>query len=134
MMLSLKSVFVFIVAPLLLMACSTSDDEYIEIDGLVSYRTPVTLPDTAILTVKLKDITDHSQPAIIIDELNREKVTLPARFSFRVPRDELVEGHMDIIRAYVKYKDKLIFMNINAAKVRLDSSEPMLIMLEKVSE
>lgn len=133
MMLSLKSIFVFISLPFLLMACATSD-EYVNVNGLVSYHTPVTLPDEAILTVKLKDITDRTQPPIVIDELNREKAVLPMHFTFRIPRDELVKGHVDIIRAYIKYKDKLMFMNINAAKIKTDPSEPMLIMLEKVSE
>ncbi|WP_299011547.1 YbaY family lipoprotein [uncultured Shewanella sp.] len=133
MMLSLKKVFIFIVSPFLLMACATPD-EYVVIDGIVSYQAPVRLPDAAVLTVKLKDITDRSQPAVILDELNRENATLPARFSFTVPREELVEGHMDIIRAYVKYKDKLMFMNINAIKIDPYSNEPLLIMLEKVSE
>ncbi|WP_298775800.1 YbaY family lipoprotein [uncultured Shewanella sp.] len=133
MMILLRKVFFFIVSPFLLMACATPD-EYVEIDGIVSYQTPVSLPDTAILTVKLKDITDRTQPAIILDELNQENASLPARFSFTVPRDAFVEGHMDIIRAYVKYKDKLMFMNVNAVKIDPNSHEPLLIMLEKVSE
>ncbi|WP_299491760.1 YbaY family lipoprotein [uncultured Shewanella sp.] len=135
MMLSLKKVFFLIVSLSLLIACvASNEDEYVEIDGIVSYRTPVTLPDTAILTVKLKNIADHTQPPIVLDELNKEKVALPTRFSFTVPLNEFVKGHMNIIQAYVKYKDKLIFMELNAVNVNLNSQEPLLIMLEKVSE
>ncbi|MGS0730044.1 YbaY family lipoprotein, partial [Shewanella sp. 0m-11] len=54
-------------------------------------------------------------------------------FQFLINRDQFEDGHTYTIGARISLEDKLMFINTQAYRIDLDSSEPMSVLVQKVA-
>ncbi len=127
-----KTLLSFVVVAGLLSGCATSD-AIVEIQGEVWYKERIALPSEAVISIKVQDVSLMDAPAIVIAEFERSNVSTPTPFQFLINRDQFEAGHTYTIGARISLDDKLMFINEQAYKVDLDSSEPMSVLLQKVA-
>lgn len=127
-----KTLLSFVVVAGLLSGCATSD-AIVEIQGEVWYKERIALPSEAVISIKVQDVSLMDAPAVVIAEFERSNVSTPTPFQFLINRDQFEAGHTYTIGARISLNDKLMFINEQAYKVDLDSSEPMSVLLQKVA-
>ncbi|MFT5236254.1 MAG: putative lipoprotein [Shewanella sp.] len=104
----------------------------VEIQGEVWFKERMALPPQAMLTVQVKDVSLMDAPAVVIAEIERGDVTTPAPFQFIINRDQFEKGHTYAIGAKISLNGKLMFINTQAYKIDIESSEPMSVLVQKV--
>ncbi|RTR34413.1 YbaY family lipoprotein [Shewanella atlantica] len=104
----------------------------VEIQGEIWFKERIALPQEAVLTVELKDVSLMDAPAIILAQFERSDVSTPAPFQFLIHRDQFESGHTYAIGAKITLNDKLLFINTQAYNIDLGSSEPMSVLVQKV--
>ncbi|RTR38506.1 hypothetical protein EKG38_13415 [Shewanella canadensis] len=114
-----------------LVGCATPNAG-VEIQGEVWYKERIALPQDAVLTVELKDVSLMDAPAIVLAQIERSDVSTPAPFQFLINRDQFESGHTYAIGAKITLNDKLLFINTQAYNIDLGSSEPMSVLVQKV--
>ncbi|MCL1051684.1 YbaY family lipoprotein [Shewanella abyssi] len=127
-----KAVISFIVTAGLLSGCATPN-AMVEIQGEVWYKERLALPAEAVITIKVQDVSLVDAPMVDIAEFERSDVSTPTPFQFLINRDQFEEGHTYTVGAHISLNDKLIFINEQAYRVDLASSEPMSVLLQKVA-
>lgn len=127
----MKPVLSFVVAATVLTGCATPDAA-VEIQGEIWYRERIALPQDAVLTVQVKDVSLMDAPAVVLAEVERADVTSPAPFHFLINRDQFEAGHTYAIGASIKLDDQLMFINTQAYNIDLGSPEPLSIRVDKV--
>ncbi|MEZ9821785.1 YbaY family lipoprotein [Shewanella sp. 10N.286.45.A1] len=127
-----KLLFSLVIAASLLSGCATSN-AMVEIQGEVWYKERIALPPEAVISIKVQDVSLMDAPAVVIAEFERSDVSTPTPFQFLINRDQFEAGHTYTIGARISLNDKLMFINEQAYKVDLDSSEPMSVLLQKVA-
>ena len=127
-----KTLLSFVVVAGLLSGCATSD-AIVEIQGEVWYKERIALPSEAVISIKVQDVSLMDAPAVVIAEFERSNVSTPTPFQFLINKDQFEAGHTYTIGARISLNDKLMFINEQAYKVDLDSSEPMSVLLQKVA-
>ncbi|ABV36082.1 conserved hypothetical protein [Shewanella sediminis HAW-EB3] len=126
-----KRVLPLVVAVGALAGCATPNAG-VEIQGEVWYKERIALPQDAMLTVELKDVSLMDAPAIVLAQIERSDVSTPAPFHFLINRDQFESGHTYAIGAKITLNDKLLFINTQAYNIDLGSSEPMSVLVQKV--
>lgn len=104
----------------------------VDIQGEVWYKERMALPQDAVLTVQIKDVSLMDAPAVVIAEIERGDVTTPTPFQFIINRDQFEKGHTYAVGARISLNGQLMFINTQAYKIDLESSEPMSILVQKV--
>ncbi|MEC4726927.1 YbaY family lipoprotein [Shewanella sp. D64] len=115
----------------LLFGCATPNAG-VEIHGDIWFKERMALPPEAMLTVQVKDVSLMDAPAVVIAEIERGDVTTPAPFQFIINRDQFEKGHTYSVGASISLNGKLMFINTQAYKIDLESSEPMSVLVQKV--
>ncbi|MGL4447195.1 YbaY family lipoprotein [Shewanella sp.] len=116
---------------LLLGGCATPND-MIEIKGEAMYRERIALPADAQFIVQLLDVSKMDAPAVVMAERVSQGARTPMPFRFDMGRDQFTPGHTYAIGARIMHGDTLLFINTQAYRVDLNSTEAMTILLEKV--
>ena len=114
-----------------LMACATSQD-LVTISGEIMYRERISLPDNAVLTVQIKDVSLQDTKAIVIAEMVSDKVTTPQAFEFQITADQFQQGHTYAVGARIDVDGKLWFINTQAYKVNVNETQPINVVVKKV--
>ncbi|AQS37211.1 hypothetical protein Sps_02051 [Shewanella psychrophila] len=127
----LKLVLPLVMAAATLVGCATPN-AVVEIQGEIWYKERIALPQDAVLTVQVKDVSLMDVPAVVMAEVERSDVTSPAPFHFLINRDQFEAGHTYAIGASIRLDDKLMFINTQAYNIDVGSPEPMSIMVDKV--
>ncbi|MBW8182401.1 YbaY family lipoprotein [Shewanella nanhaiensis] len=104
----------------------------VEIQGEIWFKERIALPQEAVLTVQIKDVSLMDAPAVVIAEIERDNVTTPAPFQFVINRDQFEQGHTYAVGANISLNGKLMFINTQAYQIDLGSSEPMSVLVQKV--
>jgi len=104
----------------------------VDIQGEVWYKERIALPQDAVLTVEVKDVSLMDAPAVVLAQIERSGVSTPAPFQFLINRDQFESGHTYAIGAKITLNDKLLFINTQAYNIDLGSSEPMSVLVQKV--
>ncbi|MGS0674463.1 YbaY family lipoprotein [Shewanella sp. 0m-4] len=127
-----KPLLPLVVAASMLTGCATSN-AVVEIQGEVWYKERMILPEDAVITVQVQDVSLMDAPAVVIAEFERNDVSTPTPFQFLINRDQFEDGHTYTIGARISLDDKLMFINTQAYRIDLDSSEPMSVLVQKVA-
>ncbi|MBE7214245.1 YbaY family lipoprotein [Shewanella benthica] len=127
----LKPILPLVMAAATLAGCATPN-AVVEIQGEIWYKERIALPQDAVLTVQLKDVSLMDVPAVVMAQVERSDVTSPAPFHFLINRDQFEAGHTYAIGARISFNDKLMFINTQAYNIDVDSTEPMSVRVEKV--
>ncbi|WP_299811180.1 YbaY family lipoprotein [uncultured Shewanella sp.] len=127
-----KPLLPLVVAASMLTGCATSN-AVVEIHGEVWYKERMALPEDAVITVQVQDVSRADAPAEVIAEFERNDVSTPTPFQFLINRDQFEDGHTYSIGARISLDDKLMFINTQAYRIDLDSSEPMSVLVQKVA-
>ncbi|MGS0682409.1 YbaY family lipoprotein [Shewanella sp. 125m-7] len=120
------------VAASMLTGCATSN-AVVEIQGEVWYKERMMLPEDAVITIQVQDVSLADAPAEVIAEFERNDVSTPTPFQFLINRDQFEDGHTYTIGARISLDDKLMFINTQSYRIDLDSSEPMSVLVQKVA-
>ena len=127
-----KGLISFVMAMGLLSGCATSN-AMVEIQGEVWYRERIALPSDAVMSIKVQDVSLMDAPAVVIAEFERSDVSTPTPFQFLINADQFEAGHTYTVSARISLDNKLMFINEQAYRIDLDSSEPMSVLLQKVA-
>ncbi|MGJ7518317.1 YbaY family lipoprotein [Pseudomonas baetica] len=95
------------------------------LDGEVFYLQRIALPQNAILSVSLQDISLADAPAKVIDEQRgpvKGQVPLPFHLSYNPEKIE--PNHRYSINARIEVDGKLLFITTENHAVRLDGTDP----------
>ncbi|PMG39281.1 YbaY family lipoprotein [Shewanella sp. 10N.286.52.B9] len=114
-----------------LFGCS-SVDHLVSISGDVSYRERMALPDNAILTVQVKDVSLQDTKAIVIAEKVYQQVNAPQAFEFQIAADQFIVGHSYSIGARIEVNGKLWFINTQAYSIDVNETQPINVIVNKV--
>ncbi|MCL1147032.1 YbaY family lipoprotein [Shewanella sp. 10N.261.52.F9] len=128
----LKPLLPLAVAASMLTGCATSN-AVVEIQGEVWYKERIMLPENAVITVQVQDVSLADAPAEVIAEFERNDVSTPTPFQFLINRDQFEDGHTYSIGARISLDDKLMFINTQSYRIDLDSSKPMSVLVQKVA-
>ena len=128
----LKPLLPLAVATSMLTGCATSN-AVVEIQGEVWYKERIMLPENAVITVQVQDVSLADAPAEVIAEFERNDVSTPTPFQFLINRDQFEDGHTYSIGARISLDDKLMFINTQSYRIDLDSSKPMSVLVQKVA-
>ncbi|GIU23515.1 MULTISPECIES: YbaY family lipoprotein [unclassified Shewanella] len=120
------------VAASMLTGCATSN-AVVEIHGEVWYKERMALPEDAVISVQVQDVSRMDAPAEVIAEFERNDVSTPIPFQFLINRDQFEDGHTYNIGARITLDNKLMFINTQAYRIDLDSSEPMSVLVQRVA-
>ncbi|MGL5390161.1 MAG: YbaY family lipoprotein [Shewanella sp.] len=104
----------------------------VEIKGEAMYRERMMLPADAQFIIQLLDVSKMDAPAVVIAERVNKGAQTPMAFRFEMGRDQFTPGHTYAIGARIMHGDKLLFINTQAYRVDLNSTEAMTILLEKI--
>ncbi len=115
----------------MLTGCATPNAG-VEIQGEVWFKERIALPQEAVLTVQIKDVSLMDAPAVVIAEIERDNVTTPVPFQFVINRDQFEQAHTYTVGANISLNGKLMFINTQAYQIDLGSSEPMSVLVQKV--
>ncbi|MDR8523156.1 MULTISPECIES: YbaY family lipoprotein [Shewanella] len=116
----------------ILTGCATPN-AVVEIHGEVWYKERMMLPEDAVITVQVQDVSLADAPAEVIAEFERNDVSTPVPFQFLINRDQFEPGHTYNIGARITYNGELMFINTQAYRIDLDSIEPMSVLVQKVA-
>ena len=128
----LKPLLPLAVAASMLTGCATSN-AVVEIQGEVWYKERIMLPENAVITVQVQDVSLADAPAEVIAEFERNDVSTPTPFQFLINRDQFEDGHTYSIGARISLDDKLMFINTQSYRIDMDSSKPMSVLVQKVA-
>ncbi len=128
----LKPILSLALAATALTGCATPNAG-VEIQGEVWYRERIALPQDAVLTVQVKDVSLMDAPAVVLAEIERTVEISPTPFYFLINRDQFEAGHTYAIGASIKHNEKLMFINTQAFQIDLGSTEPLSVRVDKVS-
>ncbi|MGL5048876.1 MAG: YbaY family lipoprotein [Shewanella sp.] len=104
----------------------------VEIKGQTLYRERIALPADVKVIVQLLDVSKMDVPAIVMAEREQQGAATPTPFSFVIAKDQFQPGHTYAIGARIMLGDKLLFINTQAYRIDLNSTEAMTVLLEKV--
>ncbi|WP_162063154.1 YbaY family lipoprotein [Vibrio taketomensis] len=97
---------------------STSKEQVVQaemnhaVTGTVAYRERIMLPDNAIVTVRLQDISLADAPAKVLAEqvMETKGAQVPFAFSLNYDGDEIQPGHTYSVSARIEVNGKLRFI------------------------
>ncbi|MGS0727894.1 YbaY family lipoprotein, partial [Shewanella sp. 0m-11] len=95
-----KPLLPLVVAASMLTGCATSN-AVVEIQGEVWYKERMILPEDAVITVQVQDVSLMDAPAVVIAEFERNDVSTPTPFQFLINRDQFEDGHTYTIGARI---------------------------------
>ncbi len=114
----------YLSAALLLSACSLGRTPA-SLRGEVFYHAHEDLPDDAVLSVRLLDLTRADEPP---RELARQQEwvrgPVPRRFHLLYDPADIHPGHSYAIQARIQYGERLLYINTVHHGVLLDGSDP----------
>ncbi|WP_144209540.1 YbaY family lipoprotein [Shewanella donghaensis] len=114
-----------------LMACATTHD-LVTISGDIMYRERIALPDDAVLTVQIKDVSLQDTKAIVIAERVLDNVVTPQAFEFQIAADQFQQGHSYAVGARIEVNGKLWFINTQTYRVDVNETQQLNIIVNKV--
>ncbi|HEF4758497.1 TPA: YbaY family lipoprotein [Pseudomonas putida] len=95
------------------------------LDGEVFYLQRIALPQNAILSVSLQDISLADAPAKVIDEQRGPvKGQVPLPFHLTYDPQQIEPNHRYSINARIEVDGKLLFITTENHAVRLDGTDP----------
>lgn len=116
-----------------LVGCQTTKEEpkveqqveYATVIGMVSYRERIALPEDAVITVKLEDISLADAPSVVIAETEFESQGFQSPFAFQIDYDpsQIIENHRYTISARIEVNGKLRFISDTIYPVLTDESK-----------
>ena len=114
---------------LLLSACASQDllrnVSTATIQGEVYYLQRIALPEGAVLSVTLQDISRADAPSIELardERMINQQVPLPFQLTYST--DNLATNHSSSVRARISHQDKLLFTSTQAYLVQPQQPEP----------
>lgn len=117
---------------LLLSACASQDlprnVSTATIQGEVYYLQRIALPEGAVLSVTLQDISRADAPSIELardERMINQQVPLPFQLTYST--DNLATNHSYSVRARISHQDKLLFTSTQAYLVQPQQPEPTLL-------
>ncbi|MGF1754145.1 YbaY family lipoprotein [Vibrio makurazakiensis] len=129
-----------IVASIGLVGCQSEPQPQLEvssiqtIEGTVSYRERIALPEGALVTVTLEDISLADAPAMVIGkhrfETNGQQV--PIAFSLDFDSRKIKQGHRYNVRAKIEVDGRLRFTTDTIVPVVNDEAETLKVDLRLV--
>ncbi|WP_263147624.1 YbaY family lipoprotein [Pseudomonas sp. RIT-PI-AD] len=110
---------------LLLSACAGCSHAPLSLKGEVFYHARDALPEDAVLSVKLVDLTRADAPPREL-ALQQGKIRSPVPVSFRLDYDpdDILPGHSYAVQARIQRNGRLLFINTVHHGVLLDGSDP----------
>ncbi|MCG9696196.1 YbaY family lipoprotein [Shewanella sp. Isolate11] len=111
--------------------CASSNSS-VEIVGEVWFKERIALPQDAVLTVQVQDISKMDTAAVILAEIAQTPVVSPAAFKFVIPADQFQKGHTYAIGAKIHHNDKLLFINTQTYQVDVGSPESLSVLVQRV--
>jgi len=125
-------------APLLVSALFLPTDvaaEEIAVTGEVTYRERMALPPTAVLTVRLMDVSLADVPSAVVAEQKVEPAgQVPIKFDLRFDQGVVRPNVNYAVQARITVDDKLWFVNEERQAVDLAKPTPLAIMVRKVQQ
>lgn len=105
------------------------------VTGTIITRDSLTIPDGAILTVRLSDVSRADAAAMVIAEQDIRPVALPAAFSLAYDPATIDAQHTYVVQARIERDGKLIALNTQRfAVLGRDASEgPLEVVLDPVT-
>jgi putative lipoprotein len=91
----------------------TGDPVQAEVSGTVTYRERIALPATAVITVKLVDVSRADAPAIVLGEqvIASDGRQVPFEFVIGYDPGRIEEGNTYAVQARIEDGGKLLFIN-----------------------
>ena len=106
-------------AVLLIGGCASDSGVVVDtrpmIDGTANYRARIALPPTAVLTVRLLDVSDKESPAIVLAERSYSNPgNPPMSFELPYPFGGINARRSYVIEARVEVNGRLMFYSMKA--------------------
>lgn len=95
------------------------------VTGTIAYRERIALPDNAVVTVTLQDISLADAPAIVLakQSFETEGAQVPFDFELSYDRNEIVDNHRYSVSARIEVNGKLRFITDTVNPVITDSNK-----------
>jgi putative lipoprotein len=111
-MLKLISICFLGLGILLLAGCSGNSSGDASVSGTATYQQRIALPDDAVLTVRIEDISRADAPSDVVGEqvIETKGAQVPIPFDVTYDPNKIEENHTYSLRAYIKDGDgKFLF-------------------------
>lgn len=107
-----------------------------KITGTVNYRVRIALPPTAVLTVRLLDVTEKGAPAIVLAEKSISNPgNPPMRFELSYPFGGINEHRRYVIDARIEVNGRLKFYSMQQhAVTHANAGQPHEIWVEQAKD
>ena len=138
----MKKIFALISALALLLvvsACTNyiqQDADLGQVEGSLSYRERIALPDNARITVTLSDVSKMDAPAEVISSqaFIADGNQVPFHFNLSYAKGEIIPSHTYAVSARIEVNNKLMFVTDTANHVLTDpgTTTKLNLMLVKV--
>ncbi|WP_434605510.1 YbaY family lipoprotein [Pseudomonas sp. R1-7] len=97
-----------------------------KLDGEVFYLQRIALPPTAILTVRLQDVSLADAPAVVLDEQSGPvKGQVPLPFHLSYDPAQVKPGHRYAVSARIEVDGQLMFITTEQHAVQLDGKDQL---------
>ncbi|EGA68628.1 lipoprotein-related protein [Vibrio sinaloensis DSM 21326] len=134
------AVVMSVVLGFVLVGCQTSDkkvekDTVESITGTVAYRERIALPDNALVTVTLQDVSMADAPAKVIAKHRFETngAQVPFEFDLAYHTSKIEERHTYSVNARIEVEGKLLFITDTSYPVITDEAKTDKVDLRLVS-
>lgn len=119
----------------LVAVCSPSFAAEKVMSGEVLYRERMALPDNAVVSVQLADVSRMDAPAVVIGEQDISPAgQVPVKFEIRFDDSKITKGMTYALQARITVDDKLWFINDMRHEVDPLSSDAQTIFVKRVTQ